>query len=67
MFRLVEMFGLFKHDRETHYKIIEVLGCALKLNHAKTVLLEMPEKGVEGNEDLFVMLIDCYGKAEIVH
>ncbi|KAK1403395.1 Pentatricopeptide repeat-containing protein [Heracleum sosnowskyi] len=65
-FRWVERSGLFKHDRETHYKIIEVLGQASKFNHARCILLEMPKKGLEWDEDLFVLLIDSYGKVGIV-
>lgn len=65
-FRWVERAGLFKHDRETHLKIIEILGRASKLNHARCILLDMPKKGVNWDEDLFVVLIDSYGKAGIV-
>ncbi|KAF3452870.1 hypothetical protein FNV43_RR03303 [Rhamnella rubrinervis] len=65
-FRWVERAGLFKHDRETHLKMIEILGRASKLNHARCILLDMPKKGVELDEDLFVVLIDSYGKAGIV-
>lgn len=65
-FRWVERFGLFQHNRETHFKIIEILGRAEKLNHARCILLDMPKKGVEWDEDLWVLLIDSYGKAGIV-
>ncbi|KAF4381646.1 large ribosomal subunit protein mL102 (rPPR5) [Cannabis sativa] len=65
-FRWVERAGLFDHDRETHSKIIEILTRASKLNHARCILLDMPNKGVEWDEDLFVLLIDGYGKAGIV-
>ncbi|KAF5955234.1 hypothetical protein HYC85_008090 [Camellia sinensis] len=65
-FRWVERAGLFQHDKETHFKIIEILGRASKLNHARCILLDMPKKGVEWDEDMFVMLIDSYGKAGIV-
>lgn len=65
-FRWVERAGLYKHDKRTHYKIIEILGRASKLNHARCILLDMPKKGVEWDEDLFVKLIDSYGKAGIV-
>lgn len=65
-FRWVERSGLFKHDRETHYKIIEILGKASKLNHARLILLDMPKKGLTWDEDLFIVLIDSYGKAGIV-
>ncbi|KAA8518744.1 hypothetical protein F0562_016482 [Nyssa sinensis] len=65
-FRWVERTGLFQHDRETHFKIIEILGRASKLNHARCILLDMPKKGVEWDEDLFIVLIESYGKAGIV-
>lgn len=65
-FRWVERSGLFKHDRETHMKIIERLGRALKLNHARGILMDMPNKGIQFDEDMFVVLIDSYGKNDIV-
>lgn len=65
-FRWVERAGLFDHDRETHLKIIEILTRASKLNHARCILLDMPKKGVEWDEDLFVLLIEGYGKTGIV-
>ena len=65
-FRWVERSGLFQHDRGTHFKIIEILGRASKLNHARCILLDMPNKGIEWDEDLFVIMIDSYGKAGIV-
>lgn len=65
-FRWVERFGLFRHDRETHLKIIEILGRASMLNHARCILLDMPKKGVQWDEDLFVVMIESYGKAGIV-
>lgn len=65
-FRWVERSGLFKHDRETHFKIIDILGKASKLNHARCILLDMPKKGLKWDEDLFIVLIDSYGKAGIV-
>ncbi|EYU34455.1 hypothetical protein MIMGU_mgv1a002067mg [Erythranthe guttata] len=65
-FRWVERSSLFQHNRETHHKIIEILGRASKLNHARCILLDMPKKGLEWDEDLWVMMIDSYGKAGIV-
>lgn len=65
-FRWVERSGLFKHDRETHLKIIEILGRASKLNHARCILLDMHKKGLEWDEDLFIVLIDSYAKAGII-
>ncbi|XP_010529884.1 PREDICTED: pentatricopeptide repeat-containing protein At2g37230 [Tarenaya hassleriana] len=65
-FRWSERSGLIRHDRDTHMKMIEMLGRVQKLNHARCILLEMPEKGVEWDEDMFVVLIDSYGKAGII-
>ncbi|GAB2292004.1 hypothetical protein Dimus_026252 [Dionaea muscipula] len=65
-FRWVERAGLFQHDRDTHLKIIERLGRASKLNHARCILLDMPGKGVKLDEDMFVVLIHSYGKEGIV-
>ncbi|GMH07150.1 hypothetical protein Nepgr_008990 [Nepenthes gracilis] len=65
-FRWVERAGLIRHDRDTHMKIIERLGQASKLNHARCILLDMAEKGVEWDEDMFVVIIDSYGKEGIV-
>ncbi|XP_068635773.1 large ribosomal subunit protein mL102 (rPPR5) [Aristolochia californica] len=64
-FRWVERIG-FRHDKNLHFKIIETLGRASKLNHARCILLDMPKKGVEWDEDLFVVMIESYGKAGIV-
>lgn len=66
-FRWVERAGLIQHDRETHMKIIQILGSYSMLNHARCIVLEdMPKKGFELDEDMFVLLIDSYGKAGIV-
>ncbi|KAL6574845.1 hypothetical protein OROMI_012130 [Orobanche minor] len=65
-FRWVERSNLFEHNRETHHKIIEILGRASKLNHARCILLDMPKKGLEWDEDLWVLMIESYGKAGIV-
>nr|TKS03825.1 hypothetical protein D5086_0000149170 [Populus alba] len=66
-FRWVERAGLIQHDRETHMKIIQILGRYSMLNHARCIVLEdMPKKGFELDEDMFVLLIDSYGKAGIV-
>lgn len=65
-FRWVERSGLFRHDRGTHMKIIERLGRASKLNHARCILMDMPSKGVQWDEDMFVALIDSYGEKGIV-
>nr|GEW48824.1 pentatricopeptide repeat-containing protein At2g37230 [Tanacetum cinerariifolium] len=65
-FRWVERSGLFKHDQETTFKMIEILGNSGKLNHGRCILLDMPKKGLKWNEDLFIVLIDSYGKAGIV-
>lgn len=65
-YRWVERAGLFNHDRETTLKMIQILGRSLKLNHARCIVLDMPKNGVEWDEDLFIVLIDSYGKAGIV-
>ncbi|CAA0813208.1 Pentatricopeptide repeat-containing protein [Striga hermonthica] len=65
-FRWVERSNLFQHNRETHLKIIEILGRASKLNHARRILLDMPKKGLEWDEDLWVLMIYSYGKVGIV-
>ncbi|GAB2209454.1 hypothetical protein Drorol1_Dr00026670 [Drosera rotundifolia] len=65
-FRWVERAGLFDHDKDTSLKMIERLGRAAKLNHARCIMLDMPGKGVEIDEDVFVVLIDSYGKEGIV-
>ncbi|CAE6034488.1 unnamed protein product [Arabidopsis arenosa] len=65
-FRWTERSGLIRHDRDTHMKMIKMLGEVQKLNHARCILLDMPEKGVPWDEDMFVVLIESYGKAGIV-
>ncbi|KAJ8424248.1 hypothetical protein Cgig2_007174 [Carnegiea gigantea] len=64
-FRCVEKSGLFRHDRGTRMKIIERLGRASELNHARCILMDMPNKGVPW-DDMFVVLIDSYGEKGIV-
>ena len=44
-FRWVKRAGLVCHDRDTCLKMIEILGRALKLNHARCILFDMSEKG----------------------
>ncbi|CAH9105115.1 unnamed protein product [Cuscuta europaea] len=65
-FRWVHRAGLFRHNRETHFKIIQILGRASKLNHARCILLDMPKNGVDWDEDLWVVMIESYGQAGIV-
>lgn len=65
-FRWVHRSGLFRHNRETHFKIIQILGRASKLNHARCILLDMPKNGVSWDEDLWVVMIESYGQAGIV-
>nr|GLL41060.1 pentatricopeptide repeat-containing protein At2g37230 [Ipomoea trifida] len=65
-FRWVDRAGLFQHNRETHFKIIQILGRASKLNHARCILLDMPKKGVGWDEDLWIVMIESYGEAGIV-
>ncbi|KAI3869515.1 hypothetical protein MKX03_033238 [Papaver bracteatum] len=64
-FRWVEKTG-YRHDRSTTLKIIERLGGDLKNNHARCILLDMPKKGVQWDEDFFIELIYSYGKSGIV-
>ncbi|XP_058109990.1 large ribosomal subunit protein mL102 (rPPR5) [Magnolia sinica] len=64
-FRWVEKTG-FHHDRATHAKIVERLGRVSKLNHARCIIFDMPKRGLDWDEDLFVVLINSYGKAGIV-
>ncbi|XP_061373796.1 large ribosomal subunit protein mL102 (rPPR5) [Gastrolobium bilobum] len=65
-YRWVERAGLFNHDRDTTLKMIQILGRYSKLNHARCIVLDMPKKGVALDEDVFVALIDGYGRAGIV-
>ncbi|OIW00649.1 hypothetical protein TanjilG_09130 [Lupinus angustifolius] len=66
-YRWVERAGLFTHDRDTTLKMIQILGSYSKLNHARCILLEdVPKKGAVVDEDMFVVLIDSYGRAGIV-
>ncbi|KAL8480708.1 hypothetical protein ACS0TY_027304 [Phlomoides rotata] len=65
-FRWVERSNLFDHNRETHLKIIEILGRSSKLNHARCILFDMPKKGLQWDEDFWVLMIDSYGKSGIV-
>ncbi|KAH9763567.1 pentatricopeptide repeat-containing protein [Citrus sinensis] len=55
-FRWVEWAGLFNHDRETHLKMIDILGRVSKLN----IMLDMPKKGFQWDEDMFEVLIESY-------
>lgn len=61
-FQLVEELG-FKHVKETHYKIIEILCKYRNFDDAKRVLFGLFEKGVDYYEDLFVLLIRGYAKS----
>ncbi|EPS72095.1 hypothetical protein M569_02663, partial [Genlisea aurea] len=65
-FRWVERSHLIQPDREAYLKIIETLGHASMLNHARCILLDMPKKGVEWDEDLWISMIASYGRAGIV-
>ncbi|XP_023767817.1 pentatricopeptide repeat-containing protein At2g37230 [Lactuca sativa] len=60
-FQWVEGSG-FKHDRETHYKMIEILCTDRRLEDAKRILLGMSKKGIDYDEDPFVLLIHGYSK-----
>ncbi|KAD7479808.1 hypothetical protein R6Q59_008649 [Mikania micrantha] len=61
-FQWVEGAG-FKHDRETHYKMISILCRDRRLDDAKQILLGISEKGLDYDEDLFVLLICGYAKS----
>ncbi|KAK7319120.1 hypothetical protein RJT34_03834 [Clitoria ternatea] len=65
-YRWVERAGLFTHTTDTTLKIIQILGRYHKLNHARCILLDLPNKGLPFHEDMFVSLIDSYGHAGIV-
>ncbi|KAJ1430615.1 Tetratricopeptide-like helical domain superfamily [Sesbania bispinosa] len=65
-YRWVERAGLFTHDRDTTLKMIQILTRYTKLNHARCILLDLPKKNLPWDEDMFVALIDGYGKAGIV-
>lgn len=56
----------FKHDKFTYFTIVEILGRAKKLNAARTLVFEMPKKGVQWNDDVFNSLVKSYGKMGIV-
>ncbi|KAI3721600.1 hypothetical protein L2E82_32616 [Cichorium intybus] len=60
-FQWVEVYG-FKHDRETHYQMIEILCRDRRLEDAKQILLGMSKKGLDYDEDFFVLLIHGYAK-----
>ncbi|KAK1409788.1 hypothetical protein QVD17_36317 [Tagetes erecta] len=61
-FKSVERLG-FKHDRDTHYKMISILCRDRRLDDAKQILLGVSKKGVDYDEDLFVLLIHGYAKS----
>ncbi|XP_024979784.1 pentatricopeptide repeat-containing protein At2g37230-like [Cynara cardunculus var. scolymus] len=61
-FQWVEGFG-FKHDRETHYKMLEILCKDRRLEDAKRILLSMSKKGLDYDEHLFVLMIHGYAKS----
>ncbi|KAK7284015.1 hypothetical protein RIF29_13766 [Crotalaria pallida] len=63
-YRWVQRSGLFSHDSITTLKIIQILARYNKLNHARCILLQDAPKEVD--EDMFVALIDGYGKGGIV-
>ncbi|KAJ4957862.1 hypothetical protein NE237_024973 [Protea cynaroides] len=64
-FRWVVKTG-YQHDRSTHLKMIQILGRTQKLNHARCILFDMPKKGIEWDEEFFIVLISGYGQAGIV-
>lgn len=56
----------FKHDKFTYFTIVEILGRAKKLNAARTLVFEMPQKRIQWNDDVFNSLVKSYGKMGIV-
>ncbi|XP_057417245.1 pentatricopeptide repeat-containing protein At2g37230 [Lotus japonicus] len=65
-YRWVQRAGLFVHDRETTLKMIQILTRYSKLNHARCILIDAPKYNVPWDEDMFVALIEGYGRAGIV-
>ncbi|KAJ0963759.1 hypothetical protein J5N97_028881 [Dioscorea zingiberensis] len=64
-FRWVEKTG-FRHDRDTYLEIISILARKLMLNHARCILIDdMPKRAVDREEDMFIELIQGYGRAGI--
>ncbi|KAM0944946.1 putative tetratricopeptide-like helical domain superfamily [Dioscorea sansibarensis] len=64
-FRWVEKTG-FRHDRDTYLEIISILCRNLMLNHARCILIDdMPKRAVDRDEDMFIELIQGYGRAGI--
>ncbi|XP_022005984.1 pentatricopeptide repeat-containing protein At2g37230 [Helianthus annuus] len=52
-----------QHDRDTHYKMISMLCIDQRLDDAKQLLMGMSKKGLDYDEDLFVLLINGYAKS----
>lgn len=46
--------------------MLQILTRYNKLNHARCILLDLPKKGLPYDEDMFVALIEGYGRAGIV-
>ncbi|XP_039123281.1 LOW QUALITY PROTEIN: pentatricopeptide repeat-containing protein At2g37230 [Dioscorea cayenensis subsp. rotundata] len=64
-FRWVEKTG-FRHDRDTYLEIISILSRNLMLNHARCILIDdMPKREVDREEDMFIELIQGYGREGI--
>ncbi|PNY12596.1 pentatricopeptide repeat-containing protein at2g37230-like protein [Trifolium pratense] len=65
-YRWLERANLFTHDTNTTLKMIQILTRYSKLNHARCILLDLPKKNLPYDEDMFVALIEGYGRAGIV-
>ncbi|WJX27998.1 hypothetical protein P8452_16766 [Trifolium repens] len=65
-YRWLERSNLFIHDTHTTLKMIQILTRYSKLNHARCILLDLPKKNLPYDEDMFVALIEGYGRAGIV-
>ncbi|KAK2448851.1 hypothetical protein P8452_12875 [Trifolium repens] len=65
-YRWLERSNLFIHDTNTTLKMIQILTRYSKLNHARCILLDLPKKNLPYDEDMFVALIEGYGRAGIV-
>ncbi|XP_004488235.1 large ribosomal subunit protein mL102 (rPPR5) [Cicer arietinum] len=65
-YRWIERSNLFTHDTNTTLKMLHILTRYSKLNHARCILLDLPKKNLPYDEDMFVALIEGYGRAGIV-
>lgn len=56
----------FKHDIQTYFKILEILGRGRHLNSARALLFGMPDNGVVWEDCVFNSLIRSYGRAGVI-